>query len=121
MDHKGPGRSPDRKTKFSRPDPRLSPLFEAFERGYKEGGYRAGWKRYAEYRAAGFGKTHWNPTRAAGSYVKAGENALALDWLEKAFEAHDPNLPYVFIGPGYDPLRSEPRFQTLRRKMNLPQ
>jgi TolB-like protein len=95
--------------------------FEAFERGYKEGGYRAGWKRYAEYRAAGFGKTHWNPTRAAGSYVKAGENALALDWLDKAFEAHDPNLPYVFIGPGYEPLRSEPRFQTLRRKMNLPQ
>jgi eukaryotic-like serine/threonine-protein kinase len=94
--------------------------FEAFGRGYKEGGYRAGWKRYAEYRAAGFGKTHWNPTRAAGSYVKAGENALALDWLEKAFEAHDPNLPYVFIGPGYEPLRSEPRFQTLRRKMNLP-
>jgi TolB-like protein/predicted Ser/Thr protein kinase len=96
------------------------PLFEVFERGYKEGGYRAGWKRLAEYRAAGFGKTHWNPTRAASSYVKAGENALALDWLEKAFEAHDPNLPYVFIGPGYDPLRSEPRFQSLRRKMNLP-
>jgi TolB-like protein/predicted Ser/Thr protein kinase len=95
--------------------------FEAFERGYKEGGYRAGWKRYAEYRATGFGKTHWNPTRAAGSYVKAGENALALDWLDKGFEAHDPNLPYVFIGPGFEPLRSEPRFQTLRRKMNLPQ
>jgi TolB-like protein len=93
---------------------------EAFERGYKEGGYRAGWKRYAEHIAAGFGRTHWSAVGAADSYAKAGKNALALDWLEKAFEAHDGNLPYVFVTPTYDQLRSEPRFQALRRKMNLP-
>jgi hypothetical protein len=43
-----------------------------------------------------------------------------MDWLEKAFEFHDPNLPYVGFEPIWDPLRSDPRFQDLLRRMNLP-
>lgn len=43
----------------------------------------------------------------------------AIDWLEKAYENHNPNLPYIG-GPLWDPLRSYPRFQDLLRRMNLP-
>ena len=52
-------------------------------------------------------------------YLNAGEYDLAIDWLEKAYEEHDPSLPYLGL-PEYDPLRSNPRFQELLRKMNLP-
>ena len=59
-------------------------------------------------------------TRIAQHYVYAGDLDRAIDWLEKAFEVRDPNLPYISVQPIYDPLRSNPRFQDLLRRMNLP-
>jgi len=93
---------------------------EVFDRAYQEGGYRAAWKRYAEYRAPGFHKTRLGAWGIAHAYMYAGENTLALDWLERAFEVRDPNLPYAFAQCLFDPLRSDPRFQALLRRMNLP-
>jgi hypothetical protein len=58
------------------------------------------------------------PTDIAGVYVLAGDNGRALEWLERAYEGRDPNLPYLRL-PMYDPLRSEPRFQDLMRRMKL--
>jgi hypothetical protein len=43
-----------------------------------------------------------------------------MDWLEKAFKVRDPNLPGIAYQPLSDPLRSDPRFQDLLRRMNLP-
>ena len=94
---------------------------EAFDRGYRAGGYPEGWKRYAEYRAVGFRESHTGAMAIVQAYVKAGEYPLALEWLERGFEVRDPNLPYAFIGPGFEAIRSDPRFQSLRRRMNLPQ
>jgi eukaryotic-like serine/threonine-protein kinase len=46
-----------------------------------------------------------------------GEKDQALEWLERAYEEH------FIIGirgnPGFDPLRSDPRFQDLLRRMNF--
>ena len=50
-----------------------------------------------------------------------GDNAGALDWLEKAYAEREPNMTYISCNPIYDPLRAEPRFQALLRQMNLPQ
>ena len=55
----------------------------------------------------------------AHHYLRAGDNGRAIDWLERAYEVHNPNLPYLGA-PDYDPLRSDPRFQDLLRRMNLP-
>ena len=52
-------------------------------------------------------------------YLEAGDYDLAIDWYEKAYEEHNPTMPYLG-GPDKDPLRSYPRFQDLQRKMNLP-
>jgi hypothetical protein len=51
----------------------------------------------------------------------AGDTTLALDWLEKACDEHEPNMPYISCMPIFDPLRSEPRFQALLRRVNLPE
>ena len=58
---------------------------------------------------------------AASNYVMAGDNARALDWLEKAYAEREPNIPHISCMPTFDPLRAEPRFQALLRRMNLPQ
>jgi tetratricopeptide (TPR) repeat protein len=93
---------------------------QAFDRGYAQGGYAAAMGLAAEELANLYRKSYANPTDIANLYLEARERAKALEWLEKAFEVRDPNLPYLGL-PLYDSLRSEPRYQTLLRRMNLPQ
>ena len=49
-----------------------------------------------------------------------GEKDEAVAWLEKAYELRDPQLTYLKVGPRFTPLRSDPRFQDLLRRMGLP-
>ena len=56
----------------------------------------------------------------ARRYVEAGDVEKAVDWLERAYEQRDPNMLYIGSLPFYDPLRSDPRFQDVVRRMNLP-
>jgi serine/threonine-protein kinase len=95
-------------------------LSEALDRGWAEAGFAGAQRRFAAVRAARFGSAGgvgaWN---LALDYQRAGDAEQALAWLERAFEEHAPNLPYVVL-PGWDSLRSDPRFRALLRRMNLP-
>jgi hypothetical protein len=93
---------------------------EALTQGYAQSGYRGAMRRAADLLAARSRKTYVTHCDVAMLYIWAGEKAQALDWLEKGFEVRDPNLPYINVDPTYDPLRSDPRFQALLRRMNLP-
>jgi TolB-like protein/Tfp pilus assembly protein PilF len=53
-------------------------------------------------------------------YAGLGEKDEAFNWLEKSYEAHDKGLTYLKIDPCLDTLRSDPRFQALLRRVNLP-
>ena len=56
----------------------------------------------------------------AGLLVALGEEDDALDTLEKAFEEHQGSVVWINVEPKLDPLRDEPRFQALVRRLNLP-
>jgi serine/threonine-protein kinase len=92
---------------------------EALERGDREGGYRGATKRAAETLSARSGQTYVSPTEISRFYMAAGERIRAIEWLEKAFEVREPSLPYI-DSPEFDSLRSDPRFQDLKRRMRLP-
>jgi TolB-like protein/Tfp pilus assembly protein PilF len=49
-----------------------------------------------------------------------GEKDQALAWLEKAYEEHDSAMLQLRGMSPSDPLRSDPRFQDLLRRMNFP-
>jgi len=49
-----------------------------------------------------------------------GEKEQAFAWLEKAFRERDDNLfPYLRTGHRFDPLRSDPRFTDLLKRIGL--
>ena len=48
-------------------------------------------------------------------------NNEALDWLEKAYQENDGNMPYISADPIFNELRDDHRFGELLKKMNLPQ
>jgi serine/threonine protein kinase/Tfp pilus assembly protein PilF len=54
-------------------------------------------------------------------YVGLGDRHQALEWLEKAYEERARALVSVKVEPKVDPLRSDPRFQDLLRRMNFQQ
>jgi eukaryotic-like serine/threonine-protein kinase len=54
-------------------------------------------------------------------HVGLGENDQALDWLEKAYQERFNRLAYLRREPVWDPLRADPRFQDLLRRINLPE
>ncbi|PYU31185.1 MAG: hypothetical protein DMG31_12675 [Acidobacteria bacterium] len=54
----------------------------------------------------------------SGQYaVDLVEKDKAFEWLEKGYG--ERFLPYITVDPTFDPLRSDPRFQDLLRRMNL--
>ncbi len=93
---------------------------EALERGYAQGGYAGAMRLAAETLAARSKRTYVQPTRIARLYVSAGEKDRALEWLEKAYQERDPLMVYLNVEPTWDSLRSDPRFQSLLRRMNFP-
>ena len=48
-----------------------------------------------------------------------GDNGQAFEWLESAYQEHDVQLMAIKVNPVWDPLRSDPRFQDLLKKMGL--
>jgi tetratricopeptide (TPR) repeat protein len=52
-------------------------------------------------------------------YAGLGNRQQAFKWLEDAYAAHDVGLLYLRIDPCLDPLRSDPRFDDLVRRVGL--
>jgi len=94
---------------------------EALKKGYAELGYARAWQQATNLELANHAGEPGVAADAAENYVIAGDRERALDWLEKAYEERAPSMPYIGCNPLFDPLRSEPRFQALLRRMNLPQ
>jgi tetratricopeptide (TPR) repeat protein len=54
-------------------------------------------------------------------YAGLGDNEQALAWLEKAYNERSVWITFSKVDPRFDPLRSDPRFQDLQRRIGFPQ
>jgi len=50
-------------------------------------------------------------------YASLGDTDQVMNWLEKDYEDFNPG---VLLRPGFDPLRSDSRFQNLVHRVGLP-
>jgi TolB-like protein len=94
-------------------------FLNAIDDGYNEGGFQGAMKKLADVRAERSKTMYIAPYGIAHQYALAGDINNAIHWLEKSYEEHDPNLPYLLL-PTFDKLRDDPRFQEIARRMNLP-
>ena len=84
---------------------------------------RAGQRNEALNILAELEKEEMTPTRAynmARLNTALGEKDEAFRWLEVAFEHPPYSLPWIRVAQWSMPLRDDPRFKDLLRRMNLP-
>ncbi|MGA9768966.1 MAG: hypothetical protein WBV94_07995 [Blastocatellia bacterium] len=60
------------------------------------------------------------PYQFVSAYAGLDERDSAFEWLEKGYVARDRIVLLMKVHPMFDPLRSDPRFDNLMRRVGLP-
>lgn len=95
--------------------------FEEVERIYKEQGFIPAYEEVLRQSEELAQNNFYIPIEMAIRYMWVNQPDKALEWIEKAFEIHDPNMAYITTGMyNFEPLLSNPRFIDIIKKMNLP-
>ena len=53
------------------------------------------------------------------AYLGLGENDQAFAWLEQAYKEQSNILQFLKVHPYFDPIRADPRFADLVRRVGL--
>ena len=62
-----------------------------------------------------------DPAAFVGPYIALGNKDQAFAYLEKAYAQHSNAMTTLKVDPLYDPLRDDPRYQNLLRRVGLAQ
>jgi TolB-like protein len=95
--------------------------FKEIEKIFHKQGFTAAYKEITHQLESFASSNPVSPMDMATRYIYANLPDKAMDWLEKGYEIHDPNMPYIATHCyNLDPLFSNPRFIDIVKKMNLP-
>jgi len=92
-------------------------LADPYCRGGKQdevSGWIVIWERLSRQR-------YVEPFLMAMLIAPTGNREKAFDWLERAYQARSPNMPWLKVHPNLENLRTDPRFQDLVRRVGFPQ
>jgi len=91
-------------------------LIESLKQAFKESGPKGYWLWQLEQLK---GKYNEQPWATAKYYTQLGNKEKAFTWLEIAYQKHSNMLYLLYADPDWEPLRDEPRFQALIKKMGF--
>jgi tetratricopeptide (TPR) repeat protein len=60
-----------------------------------------------------------SPKSIADVYLGLGDRDEAFEWFEKCYQEHANAMVWLDVAPEYEELRTDPRFQDLRRRVGL--
>ena len=55
------------------------------------------------------------------AYAGLGEKDKAFEWLDKSYESHDEAILWLKNHPMFEPLRDDPRYKPMLKRLNLPE
>jgi TolB-like protein len=93
----------------------ITGLADAYQTSGKEG-Y---WRWMLDYWTERAKQEYVPRTDFAMIYAYLSDKDQAMRWLEEGYKEHEFNMTRLNVDPEFDPLRSDPRFQDLLRRMNL--
>ncbi len=70
---------------------------------------------------AGPAGTFLQPPTVGLVHLALGNRDAALDWLERGYAERSWQTALINVNPEFDPLRGDPRFEALRRRMRFPE
>ena len=97
-----------------------SKLAARLKRAYGRFGARGYWQSRLDSALEQSKQGYVSPLDIAVFYAQLGQRDEAIAWLEKAYEERSLWMAEFINQPRFDPLRSDPRFQDLLRRMNFP-
>jgi tetratricopeptide (TPR) repeat protein len=86
---------------------------------YKSSGYKGFLQRWLEDSLQKRSEER-QPYEIAWQYAALGNKDEAINWLEKAYAAHAAGMIFMKTEPFFDSLHSDPRFQSLERRVTFP-
>jgi tetratricopeptide (TPR) repeat protein len=102
-------------------DPHESGMASAMAEGFRSAGWKGALSKAIEFREAQRKTGYSSALVIARFYADLGDKEQAFHWLDIAYQEHD----WLLIGLNtyfqLDPLRSDPRYAELVRKVGLPQ
>jgi TolB-like protein len=93
----------------------------AMEQGFRSGGWKGALTKGIEIREAQRKTGYSSAYTIAALYAELGDKDQAFRWLNTAYQEHDWLLGDLKTNLLLDPIRSDPRFAELVRKVGLPQ
>src|SRR5262249_38399764 len=88
--------------------------------GYARGDYKGAIRAWLKVYVATSDRHHMPKYFAAGLYANLGDKNEAFALLEEAYQKPDETMVHLKDHPAYAPMRSDPRFQDLVRRVGLP-
>ena len=98
-----------------------SEFASALEQGFRSTGWKGALRKGIETREAQRKTRYSSAYEIAALYVELGEKDQAFRWLDTAYQERDYSLLGLKTDYSLDPIRSDPRFAELVRKVGLPQ
>ncbi len=92
---------------------------DALERGFRSAGWKGAMAAGARVHEARRKTGGESPLFIARFYADMGDKDKAFEWLDIAFREHDRLLTDLNVSPGFDNVRSDPRFTELVSKIGL--
>lgn len=96
-----------------------SDVMEAAKEGFTKSGYQLAMHQAAETMAEQAKERYVPPMHVAMLFAHAEETEQAIEWLERAYDVHDPKLISVSVEPDWKKLRPLLRFQNLLQRFDL--
>ncbi|MGA7687049.1 MAG: hypothetical protein WCC32_01730 [Terriglobales bacterium] len=102
-------------------NPKDAEFASAVEQGFHSGGWKGALAKGIEVRLAQRKAGYWSAYDIATLYAGLGEKDEAFRWLNTAYDERDYQMESLRTDFRLDPVRSDPRFAELVRKVGLPQ